>query len=81
MYEHGEFDMELKITKIGNSLGVILPKELISSMKLDKGDALWASEAGEGYKISPYDPEFSEQMSAARKLMKKRRNVLHELAK
>lgn len=73
--------MELKITQVGNSLGVILPKELISNMKLDKGDALWVSEAQSGYRITPYDPEFGEQMDAARQLMKKRRNVLHELAK
>lgn len=73
--------MELKITKIGNSLGVILPKDLISSLKLDKGDALWVSESQSGYRITPYDPEFGEQMDAAKKLMKKRRNVLHELAK
>lgn len=73
--------MELKITQVGNSLGVILPKELIASMKLDKGDALWVSDAPSGYRITPYDPEFGEQMDAARLLMKKRRNVLHELAK
>jgi len=73
--------MELKITKIGNSLGVVLPKELIASLKLDKGDTIWATEAQSGYRITPYNPEFGEQMDAARKLMKKRRNVLRELAK
>lgn len=73
--------MELKVTKIGNSLGVVLPKELLASLKLDKGDALWVSEAQSGYRITPYDPEFGEQMDAARAIMKKRRNVLHELAK
>ena len=72
--------MELKVTKIGNSLGVILPKELIARLKLEKGDALWATEASSGYRITPYDPEFGEQIDAARKLMKKRRNVLRELA-
>lgn len=73
--------MELKVTKIGNSLGVVLPKELIASLKLDKGDTIWATEAQSGYRLTPYDPEFEEQMTAARKLMKKRRNVLRELAK
>lgn len=73
--------MELKVTKIGNSLGVILPKELLASLNLDKGDALWVSESQSGYRITPYDPEFAEQMDAARAIMKKRRNVLHELAK
>lgn len=73
--------MELKITKIGNSLGVILPKELIANLKLDKGDALWVTQSQSGYTLTPYDPEFGEQMDAARQIMKKRRNVLHELAK
>ncbi len=73
--------MQLKITKIGNSLGVVLPKELIANLKLDKGDALWVSESPSGYRITPYDPEFGEQMDAARDIMKKRRNVLRELAK
>lgn len=73
--------MELKITKIGNSLGVILPKELIASLKLDKGDALWVTQSQSGYTLTPYDPEFGAQMDAARHIMKKRRNVLHELAK
>ncbi len=73
--------MELKVTKIGNSLGVVLPKELITNLKLDKGDTLWVTDAQSGYRITPYDPAFGEQMDAARKLMKKRRNVLRELAK
>lgn len=73
--------MELKITQIGNSMGIILPKEVISNMKLDKGDSLWVSESASGYTLTPYNPEFAEQMDAARKIMKKRRNVLHELAK
>lgn len=73
--------MELKVTKIGNSLGVILPKELLANLNLDKGDALWVSESPAGYRISPYDPEFGEQMEAARAVMKKRRNVLRELSK
>ena len=73
--------MELKVTKIGNSLGVILPKELLANLKLGKGDALWVSESPAGYRISPYDPEFGEQMEAARAVMKKRRNVLRELSK
>ena len=73
--------MELKITKVGNSLGVILPKELLANLKLDKGDVLWVNETQGGYNITPYNPEFADQMDTARKLMKKRRNVLRELAK
>lgn len=73
--------MELKVTKIGNSLGLILPKELVAQLKLEKGDTIWATEASSGFRLTPYDPGFGEQMDAARKIMKKRRNVLRELAK
>lgn len=73
--------MELKVTKVGNSLGVILPKEVISSLKLEKGDSLWLTDAEAGYRITHYDPEFAKQMEMARKIMKKRRNALRELAK
>ncbi|MCB1592997.1 MAG: AbrB/MazE/SpoVT family DNA-binding domain-containing protein [Alphaproteobacteria bacterium] len=73
--------MELKITKIGNSLGVVLPKDVLANLNVEKGDVLWLSESGDGITLSPYDPAFAEQMDAARKLMKKRRNALRELAK
>ncbi len=73
--------MELKISKIGNSLGVILPKDLLNRLKLDKGDSVFLTETPDGYRISPYDPVYAEQMQTARALMKKRRNVVHELTK
>ena len=73
--------MELKITKIGNSLGVIMPKEVLTRLKLDKGDSLYITASPDGYRIVPYDPVFAEQMNTARELMKKRRNVVHELNK
>jgi len=73
--------MELKISKIGNSLGVILPRDLLSRLKLDKGESLYLTETPDGYRLTPYDPQFAEQMATARELMKKRRNVVHELTK
>lgn len=73
--------MELKITRIGNSLGVILPRDLLSRLKLDKGDTVFVTETPDGYHLSPYDPAFAEQMQTARNLMKKRRNAVHELSK
>jgi putative addiction module antidote len=73
--------MELKITRIGNSLGVILPRDLLTRLKLDKGDSVFLTETPEGYRLSPYDPVFAEQMQTARELMRKRRNTVHELAK
>jgi putative addiction module antidote len=73
--------MELKITRIGNSLGVILPRDLLTRLKLDKGDAVYITETPDGYRLSPYDPAFAEQMQTARELMKQRRNAIHELSK
>jgi putative addiction module antidote len=73
--------MELKLTNIGNSVGLILPKEARDKMKVGNGDSVYLTETPEGYKISPYDPEFDKEMEDARKLMKKRRAALRELAK
>ena len=73
--------MELKLTNIGNSVGMILPKEARDKMKVGNGDSVYLTETPEGYKISPYDPDFDKEMEAARKLMKKRRAALRELAK
>lgn len=71
----------LKLTAIGNSLGVVLPKEVVGRLKLEKGDTLFLTEASDGYRLTPYSPEFEKQMTLARKIMKKRREALRELAK
>jgi putative addiction module antidote len=71
----------LKLTQIGNSLGLILPKEVLARLKLEKGDEIYITEAPEGYRITPHNPAFEAQMTAARKIMKRRREVLRELAK
>ena len=71
----------LKLTQIGNSLGVILPKEVLARLKLVKGDTIYVTESPDGYRITVHDQQFEEQMEAARKIMKKRRSVLRELAK
>ena len=71
----------LKITTIGNSAGVILPKEVLARLKVDKGDTLYLIDSPDGYRITPHDPVFEAQMTAARQVMKERRAVLHELAK
>ncbi len=71
----------LKITQIGNSLGVVLPKELLARLKLEKGDTLFVTDAPRGVHLTPYDENFDSQMEAARAVMKRRRQVLHELAK
>ena len=71
----------LKLTMIGNSVGMVLPKEVLARLKLAKGDTVFLTEAPDGYRITPYDPTFEAQMAVARKLMKKRRAALRELAK
>jgi putative addiction module antidote len=73
--------IKLKLTAVGNSAGVVLPKEALARLKLDKGDAVYLTESPDGYRLTPYNPEFETQMDAARKIMKKRRAVLRELAK
>jgi putative addiction module antidote len=71
----------LKLTQIGNSVGVILPKDVLARLKLEKGDTLYLTDAANGVMLTPYSAEFEVQMTAARGVMKKRRNVLRELAK
>lgn len=71
----------LKVTQVGNSIGVILPKEVAARLKVEKGDVIYLTESADGYRVTPYDPGFETQMQAARAIMKRRRNVLRELAK
>jgi putative addiction module antidote len=71
----------LKLTQIGNSVGVILPKEVLAKLKVEKGDTVYVTESPDGLRITPNDPAFEEQMTMARELMKEYRDVLRELAK
>lgn len=71
----------LKLTAIGNSVGVVLPKEIQSRLKVGKGDTVYLTEAPDGYRLTPYSPDFEAQMEAARAIMKTRRNALRELAR
>ncbi len=70
----------VKVTTIGNSVGVVLPKEILAKLKIDKGDTLYVSETPEGIQLTPYDPDFADQMKAARQVMKENRDVLRRLA-
>jgi len=71
----------LKLTQIGNSVGVILPKEVLSRLKLEKGDTLFMSEAANGITLTPYDPELEEQLKLGREFMREYRDTFHQLAK
>lgn len=71
----------LKLTQIGNSVGVILPKELLVKLGVDKGDTLYAIDTPDGVRLTTANPEFEQHMAVARRVMKRRRAVLRELAK
>lgn len=73
--------LKLKVTKVGNSKALILNKEAATRLNVEEGDSLFLVETPTGYRLSPYDPEFEKQMTAARKVMKKRRTLLRALAK
>lgn len=73
-------DMELKLTAIGNSLGVILPKDLLAKLKVGKGDSLHVLETKDGIELTPYDPEFDDRMERVERIMRENRNLLKRLA-
>ncbi|MGN5518452.1 AbrB/MazE/SpoVT family DNA-binding domain-containing protein [Halopseudomonas sp. Lyrl_26] len=72
--------MKLKITSIGNSAGIILPKEILARLRLEKGDELYVLETPDGIKLTTFDPTLAEQMEVADRVMRKRRALLHKLA-
>ena len=72
--------MKLKVTAIGNSAGVILPKELLARLRLEKGDELYAVETPDGVRLTTYDPVFAAQMEVAERIMREDRDVLRKLA-
>ena len=71
----------LKLTQIGNSVGVILPRELLAKLGMAKGDTIYAVDQPDGVRLTVADPDFAAQMDVARRVMKERRAVLRELAK
>jgi putative addiction module antidote len=72
--------METTLTAIGNSTGMRLPGELLSGMNLKKGDKVYIVPGKDGFLVTPYDPEFAEDMKAVKKFMKDYKNALRELA-
>ena len=70
-----------KLKAIGNSVGLILPKEELARLGVQLGDTLSGVQTPNGIELRPYDPAFDQQMEAARKIMHKRKAVLRELAK
>jgi putative addiction module antidote len=74
--------VEIKVRKFGNSLGVVLPKEVINRLQTGDGEPLYLIESPEGgYRLTPYDPEFEKKMAKANEIISRYRNTLHVLAK
>lgn len=71
----------LKLRRVGNSTGLVLPKEMLKRLDVQEGDELFLTETREGYLVTPYDPVFEEQMEKATRILKKRRNALRALAR
>jgi len=70
----------LKVTTVGNSVGVILPKELLERLRVGKGDSLYVIETRQGIELTPYNPEFARQIEAAERVMREDRDALRKLA-
>ena len=71
----------LKLTQVGNSVGIVLPKEALAQLKIDKGDTVFLTETSGGFKLTPYDPAIEEQLKLGREIMHEYRDTLHTLAK
>ncbi len=72
----------LKLTAIGTSTGVVIPKEMLARLKVGKGDVLHAVETPDGgYRLTPYDPDFAEKLARVDDIAQRYRNTLHVLAK
>ena len=71
---------KLKLTAIGNSTGLILPRELLEKLRVERGDELMVLETPDGIRLTPYDPDFAAQMEIAEGIMREDRDLLRKLA-
>jgi putative addiction module antidote len=78
---NARMNQPLKITKIGNSAGVILPKELLARLRVGPGDTIFVTEAPDGLRITANNPGFAEKMALAEEIMREDRDILRVLAK
>jgi putative addiction module antidote len=80
VYYNESMTTTLKITTIGSSVGVVLPKDILSRLRVEKGDTLYATETPDGIELRAYDAEFAEDMAIAEKVMRENRDLLRKLA-
>jgi len=71
----------LKLRRIGNSLGLILPRKIIAELGVGEGDQLFAVRTAEGLRLTPYDPHFAAAIESGRRYMRRYRNAMRDLAK
>ena len=71
---------KLKVTTVGSSTGVVLPREILAKLRVEKGDSLYVHETPNGIELTPYDPEFADQLEVAKRVMRANRNLLRKLA-
>ena len=71
----------LKLVQIGNSVGVILPKEVLARLKLEKGETVFLTDTPNGAALTPYDPAIDDQIALGREFMREYRDTFHALAK
>ncbi len=72
---------KLKLRAIGNSVGVILPKDVLKRLKLEKGDELYLTATPDGIRLTPSTASLEKEMEIGREIMRKRRSALRELAR
>lgn len=70
----------VKVTTVGSSIGIVLPKEVLAKLRIEKGDKLYVTETPQGIQLTPYEPGFAQKVEVARRLMRKHRDVLRKLA-
>ncbi|MDR3692891.1 MAG: AbrB/MazE/SpoVT family DNA-binding domain-containing protein [Fimbriimonas sp.] len=73
--------VEVKVTQVGNSLGVVLPKDVLAGLKVSKGDRLYLLPSPDGYQLTALDPEIAQQIERAEAISRRFRNALKKLAK
>ncbi len=71
----------LKLTTVGSSTGVVIPKDVLAKLNVKRGDVLYLTETPDGFHLTPYDQQFARQMETAEQVMRENRDVLRALAK
>ncbi len=70
----------VKVTTVGSSTGIVLPKEVLERLQIERGDVLYLTEVPGGIQLTPFRPEFARTIEAGRRVMRRYRNTLKKLA-